>query len=62
VNAVRSERQERTFLSSRFLTPKPTWTQRRLIQSDMAINLKVAKALGLAMLPSVLARADDVIE
>jgi hypothetical protein len=44
------------------LTPKPTWTQRRLIQSDMAINLKVAKALGLAMLPSVLARADDVIE
>jgi hypothetical protein len=50
VNAVRSERQERTFLSSRFLTPKPTWTQRRLIQSDMAINLKVAKALGLAML------------
>jgi ABC-type uncharacterized transport system substrate-binding protein len=58
LDAFRRGLRERGYVAGQTLTIEPRFAPENL---DLVINLKTAKALGLTIPPSVLARADEVI-
>jgi putative ABC transport system substrate-binding protein len=63
VDLVDNFRRAPTYVDRILRGPKPADLPVQLpTRSEMAVNLKTAKALGLAVPPSIRLRADEVIE